>query len=210
MKLVALWLAIVGFAVITAGSCSISHRSDDFACTKQSDCSSGRTCTDGFCVASQIDSGVKVDAQPTGDAASCPAQCTSCNSTTKTCTIDCALNGGCNQQVTCPAGWNCNVLCSPGNSCRNGVNCANSQSCTITCSGTQSCRNLTCGAGPCKIDCSGTLSCRTVNCGPSCACDVACRTSPCTGFTCKLTSALCTLPASSGCTSLAAGCNTCP
>jgi hypothetical protein len=212
VKLVALWLAIVGFAVIAAGGCSISHRSDDFACTKQSDCINGRTCTDGFCVAPQLDSGVPSDGRPGGDAASCPSQCTSCNTTTKTCTVDCALNGtACNQQVTCPVGWSCNIACSTPNSCRNGINCVNSKSCTITCSGKQSCQNVSCGAGPCKIDCSGNSSCNNVNCGQSCACDVTCQVnSLCSNLTCKAPPNCNSQLPLRGCTSLLLPiCNTC-
>ena len=49
-------LALAGLAL---AACSISHRSEDFACAKQSDCSAGRTCTDGFCVAAQADAVVE-------------------------------------------------------------------------------------------------------------------------------------------------------
>jgi hypothetical protein len=200
----ALWFAVVGFAVIITAGCSISHRSDDFACTTQSECSTGRTCTDGFCVAPQLDSGV------TDGAGNCPAQCTSCNSATKSCTIDCALNGGCKQQVTCPTGWNCNVSCSPAGSCSNGVTCANSQACTITCSGAQSCRNLICGTGRCNINCADNSLCRNVSCGLACACDITCQsTSLCSNLTCKTPSCTSQVPLR-GCTSLTAGCNTCP
>lgn len=193
MKLVARWLVLAGFAAVT-GSCSISHRSGDFACEKQSECSSGRTCIEGFCVASQVDAG--------GNPGTCPAQCTSCNATTKACTIDCALNNSCAQQVTCPTGWNCNITCAGTSSCRNGITCTGGKSCTIMCSGTQSCQGTTtCGAGPCNVDCSGTGSCRNVNCGPSCACDVACRTGSCATLTCKAPACSTQAPFR-GCTSL--------
>lgn len=204
MKLVARWLVLAGFAAVT-GSCSISHRSGDFACEKQADCSSGRTCIDGFCVASQVDAGGNTDG------GTCPAQCTSCNTTTKACAIDCSSNGSCAQRVTCPTGWSCNIMCAGTNSCRNGITCTSSKSCTITCSGAQSCQGVTtCGSGPCNVDCSGTSSCNNINCGLSCACDVACRTgSLCTTLTCKAPACSTTLPFR-GCTSLNANCNTCP
>lgn len=210
MKLAVLLLVVLGVAVVAAGSCSLSHRSGDFTCVTQADCSSGRICSDGFCVASQLDSGVKTDAPSTGDANGCPAQCTSCNTTTKSCTIDCALNSGaCNQAITCPTGWDCNIACSIGSSCRNGINCLNSKSCTITCSGAQSCKTLNCGPGRCNVDCSGDGSCRDVSCGLSCACDVTCHpNSLCSNLTCKAPQ--CKLLPPGGCTSLAAGCNTCP
>lgn len=208
MKLVFLWLwlAVLGFAVVTAGSCSISHHSDDFACTKQAECAAGRTCTDGFCV-TPVDAAVKIDAPQ----AACPSQCTSCSNDTKTCKIDCALdNGGCTQHLTCPTGWNCTIACSTDNSCRNGIDCTAGKSCAITCSGAQSCRNLSCGAGRCSVGCTGDASCRNVTCGLSCACDVTCNiNSSCTILTCK--SPDCVSPSAfGGCTSLTTGCNTCP
>ena len=36
--------------MILLGACSIQHRSDEYACTKQADCNNGRICTDGLCV----------------------------------------------------------------------------------------------------------------------------------------------------------------
>ena len=226
MKLVALWLVVVGFAAVTAGGCSVTHRSGDFACTTPADCADGRTCSEGFCVAPQLDSGVRTDAPSSG----CPAQCTSCNTATKSCTIDCAVNpAACKQQVTCPAGWNCNIACSGISACTSGINCANSKSCTITCSGAQSCRNLNCGAAACNVDCAGsgscrdftcgtgacnvscnnTDSCRNVSCGLSCACDIACRNPFCVGVTCKASQCQLQTPFG-GCTSTPPGCNTCP
>ena len=196
------WLAL-GLAL---AGCSINHRSDEFACAKQSDCSSGRSCVEGFCVASAVDAAVHLDA-PQG---LCPVQCTSCNADAKTCTIDCALNAGaCNLPVTCPTGWSCNIACSISNSCRNGINCGGAKSCTITCSGQQSCENFRCGPGPCNIDCTGRNSCSNINCSGACACDLTCHlgVSSCSGITCKLLQ--CTL-SNRGCTSLATGCNTCP
>jgi len=194
-------------AVLVLAGCSINHRSGDFACEKQADCSSGRTCVEGFCVAPDIDAGVKLDA---GQSV-CPLGCTSCSVDAKTCTIDCALNGGaCNLPVTCPAGYSCNIACSTANSCRSGINCSGAKSCTITCAGRQSCENFSCGPGACNIDCGGRDSCRNISCGASCACDLTCHlgTSLCTGITCK--SATCTLSNRLGCTSQGVGCNSCP
>jgi len=212
MKLAACWL--LGFALVA--SCSVSHRSGDFACENQADCASGRTCMDGFCVALQADASVPgdasvpVDGGPPVDANLCPSQCTSCSNDTKTCNIDCRLNGGaCNGPLKCPEGWNCNLLCSTTNSCRNGVTCPAGRSCTITCSGRQSCSKFACGTGQCNVDCTGQESCTDVSCGPACACDITCGlNAACTNLTCK--SRDCNLPR--GCTSLplsTAACNTC-
>jgi len=196
---IALWLA----AGIALAGCSVNHRSGDFACDKQSDCSAGRSCIEGFCVFPD-DSGIPDG--PHADAAVCPSVCTSCNLDQKSCTIDCALNGGCKTQVICPLGFSCDVRCSGDGACASGVSCTGSTSCKITCSGTQSCRNLSCGLGPCNVACTGNASCDQVNCGLACACDVSCSaTSLCRTLTCKPNC----LAAGRGCTSLTVGCNTC-
>lgn len=207
MKLASLWLAVLGFAVIVTGSCTIDHHSSDFACTQQSDCRAGRTCSDGFCVI-PVDAGVKPDGPP-GDGAKCPSGCTSCNADTKMCTIDCALNNGaCNQLVTCPIGWSCDIACSTSGACSKGINCTGGKACTITCDGRQSCQGVSCGTGPCKVDCNGRDSCNNVVCGLACACDITCHiNSACTSLTCKL--GCDTLSPFGGCTSTTTGCNTC-
>ena len=138
MKAALFGASVVLLLVLSAAtSCSINHRSDQFACTKNSDCDSGRTCSDGFCVTGGtiVDAG-KVDAPktPDGGGNSCPAQCTSCNTTTKSCIIDCAMaNGACNQQITCPAGFKCDIRCNNDNACRQGINCLQGASCTNAC-----------------------------------------------------------------------------
>ena len=201
MKLAVLCLVAVGLAIVAAGSCSVNHVSEDFVCDAEHRCASDRTCVDGFCVLIAGDAGVH-DGLVFGDAAVCPSQCTSCVIGQKSCTIDCSLNGGCKQQVTCPVGWSCNVLCNAAASCERGISCVGSTSCTISCTSAQSCQNVSCGAGPCKVDCGGTGSCQGVSCGLSCACDVICHiNSACDNLTCKkgCTSGL-------GCTSLGQDC----
>ena len=215
MKLVIAWLTALVLAAISAGSCSINHRSGEFQCDKQSDCESGRTCTGGFCVVP----GGTVDAPkgdgPTGDGPPsdtpmnmCPAQCTSCVQASKTCKIDCAVTS-CNSAVVCPPGWNCEVACTVANSCRSGVTCPPSgNSCNITCSGTGSCRMIDCGTGKCDVNCSGSQSCRGVDCTGSCGCDVkcpigaSCEAVTCTSFQCDT---------GLGCSStLTPNCESCP
>lgn len=200
MKLVVAWLSVLCLAAITAGSCSIDHKSGDYECTKQSDCSGGRTCTGGYCVlpGGTIDAPkpptdgpvVDIDAPIDGSMNGCPAQCTTCNTGTHTCRIDCAVTS-CNGQVVCPAGWNCDVACSTASTCRNGVVCPQTGACTITCSGQNACKDLECGNGRCNVTCSGQGSCRgDTNCNQSCGCDVACKTGSscenvsCTAFQC--------------------------
>ena len=205
MKLAALALVALGLAIVAAGSCSVSHRSGDFACQTQGDCSKDRTCIDGFCA---LTSDAGIDAQLPPDAALCPAGCTSCVVGQKSCTIDCSLNGGCKQQVVCPTGWSCNVLCSRTDACSNGVICPSGTACTVTCSGLRSCKAIACGTGRCSVDCTGSSSCQDVRCGLACACDVVCHiNSSCSNLSCRPG---CTSPSQfGGCTSAPTGCNTC-
>jgi len=204
--------------VVAIGGCSVNHRSGDFACEKQADCSTGRTCIDGYCVAMQADAAVpgdgnKVDAAPVIDASLCPSPCTSCSNDSKTCNIDCmALGGACNAPVRCPEGWNCNLQCSTPGSCSNGVTCpGGGMSCNVTCSGRGSCNQFMCNSGPCDIQCTGTNTCTAISCGNACACDIDCvsGTSCASKITCR--SDLCR--AGRGCTAISTPstlCNACP
>jgi hypothetical protein len=190
-------------------ACSVQHRSEEYACTKQSDCNTGRTCVDGFCVLnSPVDA--KTDSpgnMGSGDASNgCPAGCSMCNPQQHTCTIDCH-SSNCNGAVACPSGYHCDILCNTDNACRNGVDCQAGLSCNITCSGNSACRNVSCGLGPCDVNCSGPSSCRGVACNASCACDVTCtgtgsceNTVQCTSLACKV---------GLGCTSVPTTCHSC-
>jgi hypothetical protein len=196
--------------LLILAACSIQHRSGEYACTKTSDCNSGRTCVDGFCVTATVDAPKPpIDAPGTtgGDANACPAGCTSCNTSQHTCQIDCRTSN-CNGQVACPAGYKCDIMCDTDNSCRNGVDCQAALSCNITCSGTSACRNVQCGLGPCDVNCSGPGSCRTIACNSSCACDVTCTGSQSCGDTITCTSLAC--KAGLGCTSVPNICHSCP
>lgn len=195
-------------AVMIASSCSITHRSGDYACTKQSDCNGSRQCVDGFCIVPGSIDAPRLDGRPGGDSNNCPAPCTSCNPTLKTCTVDCKLTGACNGTVTCPTGYKCDIQCDVDNACRSGINCQLGQSCSIECSGTSSCRNVQCGGGPCDVSCSGPGSCRGISCGTSCACDVVCTGNQSCTDTIQCTSIAC--DNGSGCTSVPAFCHTCP
>jgi len=197
--------------VIVAG-CSISHRSQEYACTTQNDCNGhpNTICQQGFCIVpGSIDAPKPPgDVHPDMNNNNCPSECTSCNVTQKTCTVDCSQTGvvDCTQTVTCPAGYHCDILCNRDGMCRNGVNCTGSASCAITCSAGNTCEGVECGPGPCDVTCSGQSSCKGVSCNNSCACDVNCTGSQaCQSVACP--SALCSV--FPGCTSVPVGCHSC-
>ncbi|HET9622716.1 MAG TPA: hypothetical protein VFP84_15190 [Kofleriaceae bacterium] len=236
MKIVALWLATVALAVVTAGSCSVSHRSGDFACERTSQCAEGRVCSDGLCVLVNPPPPDAGGDGPPGDG--CPATCSSCDGVTHTCNIDCLPgNDVCTRPITCPQGWNCTISCIDSNACRSGIDCRLAASCQLNCFADDSCRNVTCGAGDCSFECAGTDSCSGISCGTgacnvmcdaagschdnagvgigvdcadSCSCNVQCTVglgAACTGLTCP---AGCIANMNDGCTARRAGCNTCP
>lgn len=229
MKIVALWLAAVTVAVVTFGSCSVNHRSGEFACRTDLDCASDRFCANNLCVLNN-----PVDAGGI-DNGGCPANCTSCDGPTHTCVIECLNNDVCRRPIVCAPGWNCAIHCDDDSSCRAGIDCRDAASCDVMCNGDMSCRNATCGdgtctfacngmdsctgiacgTGACKVDCNGTDSCEAnnggagfgVNCSNACACDVTC------GFDSACAPVVC--PAGcddiiDGCTSTRTACNTCP
>ncbi|HTL33822.1 MAG TPA: hypothetical protein VL326_11890 [Kofleriaceae bacterium] len=192
-------------------ACSINHKSDGYACEINNDCEGGRVCSGGFCVVngSQIDGPRSIDAPRIGDAnTGCPAQCSSCNTSQKTCTINC-MTSNCQNTVVCPIGYKCDIQCNTDNACRNGINCTMAASCNIDCIAKSSCENVQCGAGPCAVTCSGPSACKNVSCNASCACDVLCTGSQscssgisCTSFACRGTNGI-------GCTSVPALCHSC-
>lgn len=209
LALASIFVAIAVAVAALGTSCSISHRSDQYACTTNQDCSDGRVCDNGFCIVAGTIDAARVDGPKSGtDANNCPAQCTTCNVQQKTCTINCQQTS-CASTVTCPAGYKCEILCNTDNACRNGINCQQSASCSVECSGKQSCQNVQCGPGPCDVACSGPASCRGVSCSNSCACDITCTGNQscsegivCTSFACRSTNGL-------GCTSVPAFCHSC-
>lgn len=194
--------AIAALTII--GSCSVSHRSSDYACTKTSDCTGGRVCDNGFCI---VEGSIDAPGPPKDSPGSngCPTGCTSCNVAQKQCTVDCR-NTSCSGQVTCPTGYHCDIKCDTDGSCRNGVNCTTAASCTVECTAGNACQGVQCGIGPCDVMCTGNGSCRGVSCNQSCACDVLCGTAAdcqnvqCTSLGCG---------SGAGCTSVPAFCHSC-
>lgn len=214
MKMFLATMAVTAaFAVMTlTTSCSIHHRSGDYACQTNADCADmGRTCDNGFCIVpGTIDAARPDSPKNGGDGGNgCPAGCTTCNVTQKTCTINC-MTTSCTNTVTCPAGYKCDIQCNVENACRNGVNCQQATGCIVECSGKSSCQNVECGAGPCDVTCSGVSSCRGVSCNNSCACDVLCTGSQSCGDTIQCTSLACKPATGLGCTSVPSFCHSCP
>lgn len=200
---------VIAFAALLA-ACNINHKSDQYACQKNTDCPSGRICDNGFCIITgSIDAPrpmTDAPRNPDGGGNNCPSPCTSCNTNEKTCTVNC-MQADCDQALLCPAGYKCDFLCNTEQACRAGINCQQSASCNVECTGRASCEDILCGPGRCDIGCTGPQSCRDIQCGNSCACDVTCTgNSSCqSGISC--TSVACR--SNGGCTSVPIFCNSC-
>ena len=197
--LLGLWVAALGASLACAGQ----RRSDDFVCTRPSDCADGRDCVDGFCVTG---GGGGADAAARDGAGACPPQCTSCQA--GVCRIVCA-DADCGA-IVCPAGMACDVTCTGSSACMDGVDCSRAASCQVACIGPRACQNgVECGQGPCDVTCTGDAACDDgVDCSDACRCQVVC-------------SGRCAIPAScpdldcetpqDGCSAQpAADCDTCP
>lgn len=194
---IALVLAIA--AAIDTG-CSVAHRSDNFACESQADCSNGRMCSDGLCIVGFGNNGPN-DA-PNAD---CPAQCTSCDRAEQSCVVDCdSAPELCQRAITCPAGWSCDIRCTGNDSC-SAVDCNAAAACEITCDGNDSCSQIACGTARCDITCNGLDSCAAIDCTNACACMVRCEDDE----SCAALSCPATCGSQAGCTSRRPGCDTC-
>jgi hypothetical protein len=200
-------VALAALALALA-ACSISHRSQDYACTKQADCVQGRQCIEGFCVVPG--GGGPIDAAPPGNDAKkpppdapppqCPPGCSSCDVAHHTCKIDCTQTS-CLDKITCPSGYACTIECNASGACRHTIDCMEGKSCDITCSTYGSCRDVQCGDGQCNVTCSGPSTCNNVSCNNSCACDVSCSgPGSCNQLQC--TSDFCHTTIPQGCTSM--------
>lgn len=200
---------VLAIASTTNAGCSVTHRSEGFACNAQSDCTGGRLCINGFCVTSVDTDASTVDSPRTasdGSNGECPDTCTSCDLDKNTCIVDCGGANECNQPIVCPQGFSCEITCGE-QSCRNGVDCSQGNECTIMCTGAGSCRNVDCGKNRCSVNCSGNGSCRGVDCSASCACDLQCAFNACADGPICPDMPGCDLGTS--CTSQFPGCDTC-
>jgi hypothetical protein len=138
---------ILGSALIAA--CFIERPSENLDCSVTADCESlgaDRRCVDGFCVVPN-----------------CPADCSSCNETMRTCLVECSDADDCDTSISCPSGWTC----------------------TINCNGDSACNDIVCNSGArCTITCNGAGSCGDVNCDSACQCDVTCAAGACDSTSC--------------------------
>lgn len=168
----------LGLIALWGSACGITARSDDFRCAGTQDCSDGRSCVDGWCVAGQGDGGAGDGANAGADgalddAAACPDVCDSC--LRATCMISCEDGGSCQELVVCPPGMECLVRCGQ-TSCAAGVDCSAADACDIRCDETGACSGpITCGPGRCDVACSGPGTCSGgIDCSDSCRCDTDC------------------------------------
>ncbi len=181
---------VIGLAV--ASSCLIDRRTSDFECDDMTDCTSDRTCVDGFCI---IDD-------------SCPPGCDNCDRDNLTCNANCNSPNECGAFV-CPMGFDCTIHCSASDAC-SSIDCSQATDCDITCDKPSACGNIDCGTGDCKVECNGTNACGAVDCSNSCECDVDCNSGDCGSFACPTTGADCTDGNNDGCDHTQSGCSTCP
>src|SRR5262249_18451068 len=159
----------------TVWSCTVNRRSDALACSKNSDCGTGRFCSQGYCViGSPMDAAIDAPI----DVAICPPQCGQCNFGNKTCTITGTGSGA----ITCPAGWNCTINCNGTAACGD-ISCTMAQSCDVTCGSDRACGNITCDTASCTTHCTssgsagsacGNLSCTSGTCDATCDGSNAC------------------------------------
>ena len=154
---------IVGCALAAiAFACTVDRASEQYKCSNSLQCEIGRTCSGGYCV---VDNDVRHDApKPPNDNNNnnCPPGCTLCNTTLRTCAMNCGSGFDCGN-LTCPTGW----------------------SCTITCNGAGACADVTCQMNSkCSIECNGPGACQDISCGNACACDLTCVSGDCGAISC--------------------------
>lgn len=131
-------------AVLMAMSCLVDRKSDALACSTSADCSTNRTCENGYCVAQS----------------QCPDHCVSCDTTSTPHVCVVADTGG--DDFTCPGGYRCLVTCGAGGC--GAITCANDAQCVISCNGADACGEVTCSnACACDVTCTNG-GCQTIHC----------------------------------------------
>ena len=129
-KLVFVLAIQVGVVFALASSCSITHKSGDFACTKTSDCNTGRDCVDGFCVVLRHRADRFADWNRRGTARQrqrqqrLPGAVHELQRQPEDVRDRLPGRRRLQRPGRLPAGYSCDVKCDTDNSCRNGVECA--------------------------------------------------------------------------------------
>lgn len=197
-------LTLAASIIGIASSCQVEHRSQEFACVNQADCTDGRVCTDGFCVRGDKNNGEDAGIDASTD---CDPACTSCDE--NTCFIECGAGKDCADLVICPTDKKCVIHCTGEDACDKGIECESPFGCEIRCTGIRSCnRQITCLGGPCDIECIGSNACPRIDCSAACSCDTDCNGS-CGGFIGPDCPGTCREPETRDCTSLNDGCDLC-
>lgn len=168
-------LAGAALSVLVIVACTVNRPSDSYTCATDTDCTDNRHCSSGYCVIQN-----------------CPSDCTTCNETAKTCTMECSNADSCGN-VNCPTGWTCTINCIGDGAC-NDVSCA--------------------GGSKCSINCSGAGACADISCRDACKCDLQCASGACAAISCPTGATpndKCTTDGSIGspCLSSPAGCTKC-
>lgn len=133
-------LAASALVMAIAMGCLVDRRSDEFACSQDSDCDDlpgNRSCEQGFCVIG-----------------SCPGICDGGCGSGKTCTILCSTGNECRNGVECPSGYSCIINCTQD--CT-PVDCGDG--CVVSCMANADCGPIDCGAGEtctCVASANGT------------------------------------------------------
>jgi hypothetical protein len=140
-------------ALISSGTlivaCRVDRPSETLTCGTTADCAElagDRVCMEGYCIVQN-----------------CPDDCSECNETARTCTVDCNAPDDCDTQITCPSGWTCTINCNGDGNC-NDIMCTDNSRCTIHCNGTNACDDIDCdNACLCDLTCAAG-ACDTVSC----------------------------------------------
>jgi hypothetical protein len=188
--------AVVGVLVAAMiASCFVSRKSSEFECETTAECTGGRVCDRGYCIAGP----------------ECPSDCNAgCDLVAKTCDIVCDQPGRCGS-VDCPDGYACKITCTANNACGN-ISCdTGARSCEVICSAANACRDIDCGTGVgCDVTCGAVDACRDIDCGDSCGCEVSCPAGFCDTMTCPTAgSTSCVRVGTGECTTTVTGCSSC-
>ena len=212
---------VLAHLVAVAGCYNPEVKDCTVRCSGETECTSGQTCSDGWCVKGDRDcpKGGDGDNDLTPDAAAvtndadrnllCMQGCPNGTCNNGVCVIDCSSPFACrDSDVLCPPNIPCRVMCGY-EACDKKIICGLATSCEVQCTGDSSCNDeIQCNSNRCSVTCSGAGACaKRTRCANACACDVACtgtgscpEVSECPEDNCRL---------GNGCNSQLAGCDSC-